>query len=1223
MPGFVFGAKKPGKPGFFHRIIIIMRWCRISRTVSAKSVEGEQRRLFETRVCFRIYMGNGECKMKRKKKKILAFLLALTLMVSLMGKDQLFVAAENAQAVETESSAEAQTVEETGQQNDAVPEVQTVSEEQPAVSEDLPADDADGSDPEQSDEGNGEGSTGKSPFSTEESTETVTTQSPLEETSTVESSSVKEDLGTEEPEEETSAVETTEEETTEETTEEETTEEETTEETEETETVTEEETETEDGSFKGSEDDPWEAEADGIKIRAYADKGVLPEDAVMIVGKLSEDSEEYKKARELVEASGTEFNEMMALDISFEAENDEGEAVEIEPDGTVRVTMELPEIIPANVEEDSLTINHIKENEEGELLEAVPVADKGNDTEGTIEVVDTASEDTQDVKAEFVTDGFSIFTITWNEDSWFDERTVTVKYVDENGTELDGFSQADINNLETGDSILLKDYAPGLSEYVYQGARIESVGGTPLTELRVRQKSYGVSLQYRNGEDNWNTLSNGNGSNILLVYKRTSTPTEPVTPTVEMSHEKYVTDREDGTYDLTLTIAGAAGSQQHKQKLDVIFVLDKSGSMKNAMGNTNKREAAGNAIGEMVDSLSVNENIDTRYALVTFSGSRDGSPDADVSVAWTTNGNSIKSSATPPPNGGTNYQAGIIEAKELLGQKRDGALTAVIFISDGNPTYRYGTNKDGSVDKNSTQGDGSSDPQNTNLSAAQTEMKTLKSDFFYTIGVGDPDEFDNLKYLITGKDGSAYYTGGISGNYEGTDETSLKKAFDSIQASITTILCSDVTVTDQLSENVSIVTTETGGYEALKITIKDKDGNVVASGNNSVAFDGVTISASYDGAAKKITMDFPDDYELKEGYTYLVTAHIEPTEKAYEAYRGNGNAYPDTGESGTGTTSAGQPGMYSNEKSGATVTYTYNGKEQTAYYPMPVVQLHPAVLKIEKKIAGLNTESDEYEKLCSALIFNVSFNGTVEQIPLVSFEYDSESEKFVYTKSGISPGTAYRISEDQQSLAVEGYDCIQTTGDGGKPIEYAGSFAKDGTVTASFCNSYTPSNHVLTIKKAVGGNMGDTEKEFDFTLVVKDKNNESYTDDIPYVKCEAGKEENDTSGVLAAQDGSYYKFKLKHDQSIELTLPSNCTYTITESNGDYGVEITNSSDNAKIENNAITRKLEQDISVLFTNKREIVTPPTGIYANNLPWIVMILTAFAAALWFALTRRRRD
>lgn len=1221
MPGFVFGAKYPGKPGFFHRIIIIMRWCRISRTVSAKSVEGEQRRLFETRVCFRIYMGNGECKMKRKKKKILAFLLALTLMVSLMGKDQLFVAAENAQTVETESSAETQTVEETGQQNDAVPEAQTVSEEEPVEDEDLPADDADGSDPEQSGEGNGEGSTGKSPVSTEESTETVTTQSPSEETSTVESSSAKEDLGTEEPEEETSAVETTEEETTEETTEEETTEE-----TEETETVTEEETETEDGSFKGSEDDPWEAEADGIKIKAYADKGVLPEDAVMKVGKLSEDSEEYKKARELVEASGTEFNEMMALDISFEAENDEGEAVEIEPDGTVRVTMELPEIIPANVEEDSLTINHIKEDEEGELLEAVPVADKGNDTEGTIEVVDTASEDTQDVKAEFVTDGFSIFTITWNEDSWFDERTVTVKYVDENGTELGGFSQTDINNLETGDSILLKDYAPGLSEYVYQGARIESVGGTPLTELRVGQRnySYGVSLQYRNGEENWKTLSNG--SNILLVYKRTSTPTEPVTPTVEMSHEKYVTDREDGTYDLTLTIAGAAGSQQHKQKLDVIFVLDKSGSMKDPMGDTNRRAAAGDAISEMVDSLSVNENIDTRYALVTFSGNNDKwdpDVDAEVSVAWTANGNSIKSGATPPSNGGTNYQAGIIEAKELLEQKRDGALTAVIFISDGNPTFRYGTNKDGSVDKNSTQGNGNSDPNDTNLSAAQTEMKTLKSDFFYTIGVGDPDEFDNLKYLITGKNGSAYYTGGISGNYEGTDETSLKKAFDSIQASITTILCSNVTVTDQLSENVSIVTSEAGEYEALKITVEDKDGKEVASGNNSVTFEGVTISAFYNNATKKIRMDFPDDYELKEGYTYLVTAHIEPTEEAYEAYRVKGNAYPDTGESGTGTTSAGQLGMYSNEKSGAIVTYTYNGKEQTAYYPMPVVQLHPAVLKIEKKIAGLNTESDEYGKLCSTLTFNVSFNGTVEQITLDSFEYDSESEKFVYTKSGISPGTVYRISEDQQSLAVEGYDCIQTTGDGGKPIEYAGSFAKDGTVTASFCNSYTPSNHVLTIKKAVGGNMGDTEKEFDFTLVVKDKNNESYTDDIPYVKCEAGKEENDTSGVLAAQDGNCYKFKLKHDQSIELTLPSNCNYTITESNGDYGVEITNSSDNAKIENNTITRKLEQDISVLFTNKREIVTPPTGIYTNNLPWIFMILTAFAAALWFALTRRRRD
>ena len=47
-------------------------------------------------------------------------------------------------------------------------------------------------------------------------------------------------------------------------------------------------------------------------------------------------------------------------------------------------------------------------------------------------------------------------------------------------------------------------------------------------------------------------------------------------------------------------------------------------------------------------------------------------------------------------------------------------------------------------------------------------------------------------------------------------------------------------------------------------------------------------------------LDFPDDYELKGGYTYQVTVNIEPSEAAYEAYRNNGAAYTDTENPGQG-----------------------------------------------------------------------------------------------------------------------------------------------------------------------------------------------------------------------------------------------------------------------------------------------------------------------------------
>ena len=144
------------------------------------------------------------------------------------------------------------------------------------------------------------------------------------------------------------------------------------------------------------------------------------------------------------------------------------------------------------------------------------------------------------------------------------------------------------------------------------------------------------------------------------------------------------------------------------------------------------------------------------------------------------------------------------------------------------------------------------------------------------------------------------------------------------------MLCSDVTITDTLSSNVQIAGTMGGNPASMTVAVRDGDGNVAVSGENSVEFDGVTISARYDESARQVILDFPDHYELKGGYTYQVTVNIEPSEAAYEAYRNNGAVYTDTGEAGTGQTSEGRQGFFSN--SGSSLTYIYNGEEITDYY---------------------------------------------------------------------------------------------------------------------------------------------------------------------------------------------------------------------------------------------------------------------------------------------------
>ena len=123
-------------------------------------------------------------------------------------------------------------------------------------------------------------------------------------------------------------------------------------------------------------------------------------------------------------------------------------------------------------------------------------------------------------------------------------------------------------------------------------------------------------------------------------------------------------------------------------------------------------------------------------------------------------------------------------------------------------------------------------------------------------------------------------------------------------------------------------------------------------------FEGVTITARYDESTRQVILDFPDDYELKGGYTYQVTVNIEPSEAAYEAYRNNGAAYTDTGEPGTGPASEGQQGFFSNSDS--SLTYTYNGEQINDSYNRPVVQLEPGTLVIEKRIEGLEGEALDY-----------------------------------------------------------------------------------------------------------------------------------------------------------------------------------------------------------------------------------------------------------------------
>ena len=872
----------------------------------------------------------------------------------------------------------------------------------------------------------------------------------------------------------------------------------------------------------------------GISIKVYAKENVFPEGTTMKVKELT--NKELDSAQNVLEKGNVSYDGFLGYDISFY--NKEGKEIEPE-EGSVRVEVDMNlNLLPKDLQMDTLQMQHLKEEKKDRTVETVAKAADHK-----------LSVSKSKVTAKFEVKSFSDFILTWNIDA----------------------TPAD--PLETGDN----------------AASIEK----------------------------------------------------------QINHEKYATLRDDGTYDLTLTVAGKKGTETNKAKLDVIYILDKSGSMKEDFGGTSKRIAASNAITALTKSLKQNANIDARFSMVTFSGNKTTGmwgqgdtktwDDAEVAVSWTTDAGTIERGSKPTSNGGTNYQAGIRTAKELLTSKRAGAMTAVIFISDGDPTFYYNpdgyTRGDGNND-----GNGGADNLKVCLDAAKNEIANLGVNYFYTVGVGKANDYVNLSDLCSAS--------GVSGakNFDGTNTDELTKAFSTIESDILTFLCSNVSIQDVLSENVEVVKDKDGVFKSLKIVVTGKDGKTIVEGDNKVTFqDGtqnVTLKAGYDSKTKTITLDFPAEYQLNAEYTYKVIANIDATEKAYENYRKNltdnkdenEKGYKDAADAGTGT-HAGEKGMYTNENSEAKMTYTFRGEEYTELYDKPVIKLHPGKLILEKEVEGLDSLTPEQlEQYKANLKFKIKVktkNDTSlkeEEITLTAFAKESNGNedsgsdsntnrknKYIYTvMEGINPGSFYEITEDGGE--VEGYTW-ETAAD--KKSEN-GTIVKDETEKVFFKNTYSRKNIPLIINKTVEGNMSEKRKEFAFSITLKDANGAAYELSDEEIK--------DVGFSTKGEDQKgVYTFTLKDGESKEFSLPYGCKYTISEedySSSGYKTYI----GEKKEENQKRTTEeetLTQKTEINFLNKKEVI-PPTGVETTMTAWLLMTgvtLLLGAVFLLFGIRRKR--
>lgn len=159
--------------------------------------------------------------------------------------------------------------------------------------------------------------------------------------------------------------------------------------------------------------------------------------------------------------------------------------------------------------------------------------------------------------------------------------------------------------------------------------------------------------------------------------------------------------------------------------------------------------------------------------------------------------------------------------------------------------------------------------------------------------------------------------------------------------------------------------------------------------------------------------------------------------------------------------------------------------------------------------------------------------------------------------------------------------------------------------SATFTNKYgvgAKEFKDLTIKKNVTGAMGDTNKDWHFTLHIT-----SGSGRRTYVVKRGNEETTLTSG-------NDYIFQLKSGESIKVeNLSTTDTYTVTEAeSGKDGYNTTGEVKNAK-------HMSAEDVTEPITNNRDAATP-TGIMMMYGPYALMV--ALAGVLGFIIVKRHR-
>ena len=626
----------------------------------------------------------------------------------------------------------------------------------------------------------------------------------------------------------------------------------------------------------------------GLRVTVDAPEGAFPVDAEMVVTEVP--LEEVQAKIDDSEFAGQ--TAVVATDISFY----DGNGAELQPGVPVSVSIRS-DLIPAV--EDPMVL-HIADDGRIDMIGQQATR---NAVMATASVQSTAGEQAETLNVSFQASSFSQFTVT---SRTYNARRATVKYVDESGNELTVsntvFPSGGIGTSGSSPAFLIYDIDGYEYSYTYRNTNTTANRITPMLVRSDGRWYYRSNNSYPG--NNGTEISNNDV--IYVVYKPKTQPTQGGKPSIDQTEtwpegndapqfsKSSVYNKDTGTNTVTLKIKAAEKPVTKTTPADVIVVFDVSGSMGTSDMSGTRLAAAKSAANTMADTLLNGENTDVRMALISFATG------ASIVQGFTNNYNTFRNAVNGlNAEGGTNWELSLKLANEM--EVRSDAATFVVFITDGDPTYRLSRgnvadgNMDNKTDNNYSRyrnadgygynlfGTGNSDPRGANFDTAVKEVSAIAgaNKNFYAIGISN--DVTKVQNLTT--------QGGVPADHAfiASNKQAMDNAFKSITESIKSALgFGDVNINDGITEltNADMKVMESVDPKSFKYyRFGGKDNKYGADEAHKQEWttreaDGCN-PATYDESTGAVQWNMGAGFQLEDGVTYLVSFRVWPSQDAY------------------------------------------------------------------------------------------------------------------------------------------------------------------------------------------------------------------------------------------------------------------------------------------------------------------------------------------------------